>query len=110
MLTAPLLAVFKNVSKPDQWFKKQFVAAAFVGFVSAYGAAGLFINSAIKSYSADEEDFSISSLFSWQAVEKYGPKGIAAVTLGYVGDIALMYGLAGVAYRRSRRKEGANPK
>jgi len=105
LVTSPLLKVFKKVSNPQKFFKKQFIAAAFAGVVGTYVAAGAILYSSAKEEWNKKDGFQITDLFSINAVRKHGKNGVAAVAISYVGDACLIYGLAGVGYHRSRKKK-----
>lgn len=109
MLLSPLYKVFRNVAKPEKVFRKQFIAAALVGFTVSYGAAGAIVYSAAKSEWNSGKEFNLSDLISIKLIKKHGLKGGAALGLSYAGDATIIYALAGMAYWRSRKNKDASP-
>lgn len=107
MIAATLYQKFKNVADPQKYFKKHFIAAAFSGFVAAYGTAGYLAYDIYRQETKTNKEFSLYDVFSWDTVKKHGLKGAAAYGIGYIGDIGFVYGLAGMAYQRSRRRKDA---
>lgn len=112
MLLSPLYKKFRNVANPEKFFKKQFIAAAVAGVALSYTATGFIVYDIAKSEWKNREEFEVWDVLSFNMINKHGLKGGAAVGLGYAGDAALFYSLAGMAYWRSRRrneKESAAP-
>ena len=105
MLATPLYRLFEKVSNPQKFFKKQFIAAAFAGFVIAYGAAGAIIYNAIQDERRKKGNVELTDLFSLSLIKKHGKKGAAAIGIGYAGDVSLIYGVAGIVYWRRKRRQ-----
>jgi hypothetical protein len=109
MLASSLYNKFRNAANPQKFFRKSFIAASVAGFIGTYSAAGLIVYNIAQDEWRNDKDFHIASLFSWNAVRKYGFKGGAVAVLGWAGDVSLVYSMAGMTYWRSRRlAEGVN--
>lgn len=105
MLLSPLYRVFKKVANPEKVFKKHFIAAALTGFVGAYTVSGAIVYDIAHTEWQSRDDFKITDVLSWNLITQHGKKGATAVGVSYVGDVGGVYGFAGLAYWRSRKRK-----
>lgn len=106
ILLSPLYKKFKNVASPQKFFRKAFIAAALTGFTASYGGAALIVANVAQQEWKKDKEFGLASIFSLNLVREHGMRGGLAVGLTYVGDAAIVYSLAGMAYWRSRKGKG----
>lgn len=109
MFVAPLYRKFKNAANPQRFFKKSFIAAALVGGITAYGAAGVLAFNIIKTeLNSSSNEASLTNLFAWNIVKKHGIKAGVALGMTYPADVAFLYAGLGVLYWRKQAKKNTN--
>lgn len=99
LLTKPLTDYFRRVSDKDAFFAPKRLKMAFASGVVAYGVT-FGCGYKMVGEITHGDDWSASDLLSVNALRHGGPWGIAMVGMSYVGDVALIYAIAGMLHRR----------